>query len=201
MTTFCESELVLRDTIYSFRKGRSTNTVLMGMQDDLLRAMKTGEVTLMVLADFSKALDTVNYNILITKLSTLGFSKLFLRWLNSYLSDRSHFVQIDNRTSESVNVRFGVPQGSILGPMLFNLHVSDLQDHLPSLIGSFQYADDTTIYSSCPTPELQRCAQELNSTLKTVNSSSNDSHLALNTKKTCCCPQARWESTSYYNLR
>ena len=73
MTTFCESELVLRDTIYSFRKGRSTNTVLMGMQDDLLRAMKTGEVTLMVLADFSKALDTVNYNILITKLSTLGF--------------------------------------------------------------------------------------------------------------------------------
>ena len=73
MTTFCESELVLRDTIYSFRKGRSTNTVLMGMQDDLLRAMKTGEVTLMVLADFSKALDTVNYNILITKLLTLGF--------------------------------------------------------------------------------------------------------------------------------
>ena len=66
MTTFCESELVLRDTIYSFRKGHSTNTVLMGMRDDLLRAMKTGEVTLMVLADFSKALDTVNYNILIT---------------------------------------------------------------------------------------------------------------------------------------
>ena len=92
MTTFCESELVLRDTIYSFRKGHSTNTVLMGMRDDLLRAMKTGENTLMVLADFSKALDTVSYNILITKLSTLGFSKLFLRWLNSYLSDRSNFV-------------------------------------------------------------------------------------------------------------
>ena len=47
---------------------------------------------------------------------------------------------------QSVNVRFGVPQGSILGPMLFNLYVSDLQDHLPSSIGSIQYADDTTIY-------------------------------------------------------
>ena len=123
------------------------------------------------------------YNVLITKLSKLGFSKPFLRCLNSYLSDRSHFVQIDDRTSESVNVRFGVPQGSILGPMLFNLYVSDLQDHLPSSIGSFQYADDTTIYFSCPAPELQSCAQELNSTLNTVSSWSNDSHLALYSKK------------------
>ena len=59
-----------------------------------------------------------------------------------------------------MDVRFGVPQGSILGPMLFNLYVSDLQDHLPSSIGSFQYADDTTLYSSCPAPELQICVQE-----------------------------------------
>ena len=138
----------------------------------------------MVLADFSKAFDTVNYKIPITKLSVLGFSKPFLRWLNSYLSDRSHSVQIDDRTSESVNVRFGVPQGSILGPMLFNLCVSDLQDHLPFSIGSFQYADDTTIYSSCPAPELQRCAQELNSSRNTVSSWSNNPHLALNLKKT-----------------
>ena len=184
MTSFCESESVLRDTISSFRKGHSTNTVLMGMRDDLLRPMKKGEVTLMVLADFFKALDTVNYQVLISKLSTLGFSKPFLRWLNSYLSDRSHFVQIDDRTSEAVSVRFGVPQGSILGPMLFNLHVSDLQDHLPSSIGSFQYADDTTLYSSCPAPELQTCAQELKPTLNSVSSWSNDSHLALNSKKT-----------------
>ena len=113
----------------------------------------------------------------------LGFSKPYLRWLNRYLSDHSHLVQINDRISESVKVRFGVPQRSILGPMLFNLYVSDLQDHLPSSIGSFQYADDTTIYSSCPAPELQRCAQELNFTLNTVRSWSNDSHLALNLKK------------------
>ena len=87
-------------------------------------------------------------------------------------------------TSESVNVRFSVPQGSILGPMLFNLCVSDLQDHLPSSIDSFQYTDDTKLYSNCPAPELQICVHELNSTLNTVSSWSNDSHLPLNSKKT-----------------
>ena len=75
MTTFCESGSVLRDTISSFRKGHSTNTMLMAMRNDLLRAMKKGEVALIVLTDFSTAFDTVNYKILITKLSTLGFSK------------------------------------------------------------------------------------------------------------------------------
>ena len=73
------------------------------MRDDLLRAMKKGEVTLMVLADFSKAFDTVYYKVLITKLSTLGFSKPFLRWLNSYLSDQSHFVQIDDRIQSNLS--------------------------------------------------------------------------------------------------
>ena len=101
----------------------------MGMREDLLRPMKKGEVTLMVLADFSETFNTVNHKILITKLSTLGFSKSFL------LS--AHFVQIDDRTSESVNLRFGVPQGSILRPMLFNLYVSVRQGHLPSSIGLF----------------------------------------------------------------
>ena len=103
----------------------------------------------MVLADFSKAFDTVQYKTLITTLFSLGFSKNFLRWLTSYLSNRFHFVQIDDQMSDKARVHFGVPQGSILGPMLFNLYVSDLQDNLPNSVTTFQYADDTTIYQSC----------------------------------------------------
>ena len=90
----CEREATLKHAISEFRKGHSTCTVLMGIRDDLLRAMKKGEVTLMVLADFSKA---IRYETLITKLSTHGFSRSFLRWLTNYLSQRSHFVQIDDR--------------------------------------------------------------------------------------------------------
>lgn len=83
-----------------------------------------------------------------------------------------------------VTVRFGVPQGSILGPMLFNLYLSDLQDHLPSSVTTFQYADDTTIHSSCRPADLHQSAEELNSSLNIVSCWSKGSHLALNPNMT-----------------
>ena len=138
----------------------------------------------MIMADFSKAFDTVRYRTLISKLHSLGFSKSFLFWLTSYLSDRLHFVQIDDRVSDTCELHFGVPQGSILGPMLFNLYVSDLQDYLPSKVTTFQYADDTTIYASCRPSDLPRHIEVLNLTLDALSSWSADSHLGLNPVKT-----------------
>ena len=178
---FCEREATLKHAISEFRKGHSTCTVLMGIRDDLLRAMKKGEVTLMVLADFSKA---IRYETLITKLSTLGFSRSFLRWLTNYLSQRSHFVQIDDRKWNLADVQFGVPQGSVLGPMLFNLYVTDLQDNLPSTATTFQYADDTTIYTSFRPGNLCQTAEGLNSTLQKLNSWFSSAQLALDPTKT-----------------
>ena len=77
---------------------------------------------------------------------------------------------------------FGIPQRSILGPMLFNLYVADLQDILPT-VKSFQYADDTTIYSSCTAPQITSQAQSMNATLASLGAWSNDSNLALNSRK------------------
>ena len=74
----------------------------------------------------------------------LGLSKTFLSWLINNLSDRHHFVQIDNNTSNSKEVTFGVSQGSNLGPAIFNLYVSDLLEKI--LCKCIQYADDTTVY-------------------------------------------------------
>ena len=99
MTDFCARESLLRDTISSFRKGHSTSTVLLGIRDNLLSATKGREVTHMVLADFSKAFDTVCFKTVITKLHHLGFSKNVLEWLANYLCDRRHYVQIDDRKS------------------------------------------------------------------------------------------------------
>ena len=114
MTDFCSRESLLRDTISSFRNGHSTSTVLLGITDDLLSAMKRREVTLMVLADFSKAFDTVCFKTVITKRHHLGFSKNVLEWLANYLCGRRQYVQIDDSKSSPVFSKFGIPQGQSL---------------------------------------------------------------------------------------
>ena len=88
-----------------------------------------------ILADFLKTFDAVAYETVLKKMHKVGFSKSYLRWVTSYLTERKQFVQIDDKLSSTIEVFFGVPQGSILGPVIFNLYVND------------QYADDTTIYA------------------------------------------------------
>ena len=121
MSEFAEEMSLLHDRVSSFRKGHSTTTALLGIRDDIRRAMKKGEITLMVLEDFNKAFDTVCFKTAIQKFYKLGFSKTFLKWLLSYLRDRSKFIQIDNKSSRCMSTKFGISQGSILGPLIFNL--------------------------------------------------------------------------------
>ena len=118
MSNYADHAHLLHDRISAFRKGHSTITALLRVRDDIRYAMKRKEVTLMVLADFSKAFDTICFSTTIVKLYKLGFSKPFLKWLLSYLSGRSQFVQIDDRKSSYQSSQYGVPQGSILGPMI-----------------------------------------------------------------------------------
>jgi len=138
-----------------------------------------------VLADYSKAFDTVAYETVLKKMHSIGFSKDYLRWLISYLTGRQQFVQIDDNVLDYVNISFGVPQGSILGPVLFNIYVNDLSDNLDS-IKSYQYADDTTIYIHEKPANLKARVEKLQKALDTCSlaSWSSSCNLSLNTKKT-----------------
>ena len=170
----------LNDNMSGFRKGHSTATILMAMRDDIKSAMKKGELTLMLLADFSKAFDTINFKTVLKKLHRLNFSHGFLYWITSYLTNRFQYVQIDDKKSNLTPVCFGVPQGSILGPFIFNLYVSDVD--VPQTC--YQYADDTSLYEHCKTAKLDQSIDNMQQSLDSLNHWSSLSNLSLNPKKT-----------------
>ena len=109
--------------------------------------MKSSEVTIAIFTDYSKAFDTIDFSILLKKMHTLNFSKHFLYWIFNYLTDSPHFVQIDSSMSNILITSFGVPQRSMLRPIVFNLCVADMTNNL-SESQCIQCADDSTIYKS-----------------------------------------------------
>ena len=88
-------------------------------------------------------------------MSQLGFSKSYLEWTINYLCERGQFVQVDDKRSNSFNMNFGVLQGSIMGPVIFNIYVADLQSTVTNRC--HQYADDTTLYAHARPIQLDEC--------------------------------------------
>ena len=104
LSDFIDRNNVLNSNISAYRNGQSTTTVLQAIRDDIVKTVKCSEVTMMILADFSKAFDTIFVRNLITKMSKLGFSRGFLIWTLNYVMHRKQFVQIDDTCSEVKNV-------------------------------------------------------------------------------------------------
>ena len=134
----------------AYRKGHSTETVLLKVQNDILMNMNCKHVTLLVLLDLSAAFDTVDHNILLALLkSRIGINGTTLNWFTSYLDDRSQQVSLNGFTSDSFKLPYGVPQGSCLEPLLFTIYSSKLFEvikyHLPE---AHACADDTQLYLS-----------------------------------------------------
>ena len=165
-----------------YQKGLSTIYLLLKLRDDIRKAMNNSEVTLAVLIDYSKAFDTVDYEKLILKLIKLNFTRESIKVMLSYLTNRKQFVQVDDKSSETLNINFGVPQGSILGPVLFNLYVLDLPSKLNSTC--LQYADDTTLYQHCKVSGIQGTLNGLETDLKQLSEWSNENNLLFNDSKT-----------------
>lgn len=149
--------------------------------DEISKSIDSGDCVLGLYLDFTKAFDTVNHDILLRKLEHYGIRDIALRWLASYLDRREQFVEFNNVASERAFIRCGVPQGSILGPLLFLLYINDLPN-VSSLLFGLLFADDSNMFMSGRSPDelIRKTNLEINKILKWLQINK----LTLNIKKT-----------------
>lgn len=167
-----------------FRSGHSTTTAFLKVHDDVSKIIDSKGIALLLLIDFSKAFDRVSHNKLLRKLSEqFYFSCDSVRLVQSYLSNRSQVVSINGDNSGSVNIVSGVPQGSILGPLLFSLYINDLSTVL-KFCKLHMFADDVQIYLCSTNLTIDEMVNLLNDDLRRVYAWSIQNLLPVNIGKT-----------------
>jgi len=166
---------------WGFTKGLSTEGMLISMTEKWTITIDNGQTVGAVFIDFQKAFDTVHHDILSYKLNAIGISGSLHEWLMSFLFNRCQFTDVNDCRSAIDFVYYGVSQGSLLGPRLYNIYVNDLPDHTDS--GDlYMYADDTTVY--CIGPNVNQVISSLNETMKQVLMWSVNNRLTIHPIKT-----------------
>ena len=170
----------------AYRIFHSTETTLLKIHNDLILAMDRGEVTSLILLDLSAAFDTVDHSILLTRLQNwFGLDGLSLAWFTSYLSSRSQAVSINDSISAFSSLSCGVPQGSVLGPLLFTLYTTPLGSVISKNSLKYHlYADDTQLYISFTPTNSALSLDTLTTTFNDILSWMNLNKLLLNPSKT-----------------
>ena len=142
--TLMESKL--SSNLCGFRKGYSTQHALLNMINNWQKTLHSKGKVGAILMDLSKAFDCLPHDLLIAKLEAYGFGNKSLKFIMSYLFNRKHRVRIGSKFSDYLNLKTGVPQGSIWGPTLFNVHINDLL-FLIVICEICNFADDNSLYA------------------------------------------------------
>ena len=183
LSAFAEHNRLFPLLQFGFRKGLGTCDALLTISTIVQRSLDSGQEVRLVGLDFSAAFDRVNHKALIFKLRQLGVGGVFLNIIRQFLTNRRQKVNVDNSFSDEREVISGVPQGSVLGPLLFILYTHDMWFGLENKL--IAYADDATLIAPVPSPELRASvAESLNRDLAKINYWCTSWGMKLNAKKT-----------------
>ena len=177
---FITEHNILYQNQFGFQKNKSTELAVNSILSSVTTSLENKETAYCIFLDFAKAFDTVNHNILIQKLEYHGVRGKALDLFKSYLSDRQQFTEIDDTLSDMEYIKCGVPQGSVLGPLLFLIYINDIIES-STLLKFFLFADDTTIFYSCKPND--HTEQILNNELAKVSNWLAANKLSLNVSK------------------
>jgi exonuclease III len=172
---------ILYDMQSGFREKHSCESAIQFILNSWRNSAEEGKITIAVFLDFKRAFETIDRSLLLEKLKKYGFSENSVRLLDSYLSERRQFVFANGKKSDEKFVELGVPQGSVLGPLLFILYINDLPRHLKDVLIKI-FADDTLL--SVSDVSYESAANTMNNVLKSVVAWLKINKVKLNTSKT-----------------
>ena len=183
--SFLEKSKCIYDFQFGFRQGHSTNHALLSMTQQIRDIIDKGDVAIGVFVDFQKAFDTVNHSILLRKLDHYGIRGQANAWLSSYLNGRTQYVSIQGHNSSHEVIRHGVPQGSVLGPLLFLVYINDLHTCIKHST-TRHFADDTNLLyaTNSQKPRNKNIVRNLNRDLRSLNHWLLANKISLNSTKT-----------------
>ena len=180
LTDYLEKYKILHNSQYGFRKNYATSMPLLEMYDKISLAIDNNEYAVGIFLDLSKAFDTVDHNLLLNKLSYYGVRGIARDWFSSYLNNRTQYVNLNGTKSDLKRITCGVPQGSILGSLLFIIFINDIVK-CSDILKFILFADDTNLFYS--NANIIHLRTILNSELSKLNTWFKLNHLSLNISK------------------
>ena len=178
---YIEKNNIFFEKQYGFRKKRSTTLAIIELTEKIKQEIDNNKITIGIFLDLSKAFDTVNHQILLKKLEHYGIRGVVYKWFESYLSGRMQHVKYNDTISDAKLVSCGVPQGSVLGPLLFLIYINDI--NVSSQLTSFiLFADDTNLFYSGE--NVEQLNKTINAEMQNISQWLIDNQLTLNIKKT-----------------
>ena len=180
LTEYFENNNLLNESQYAYRNNSSTEQALVNVTEQIYKSFDKGKISLLVLLDLSEAFDSVNHDLLLNKLVQLNIDST---WFASYLHNRTHSVKIEKITTEAKSNLYGVPQGSILGPIFFNIFINDIPEinSLPEITTSTAiHEDDVQLLFSGSPNNLEQLKIYADTSLNTMKEWYSENGLKMN---------------------